>query len=134
MNSDDKSQDLFGYDGLSSDDLDKIDQEEIEKRWPELLFQVLSILKRELQKAGMDEDVALNQLEALCDGIGGAYIYFPRGDLLKAEIKAYRVWNDYNNGNVLELAKKYKLTTPRIYQILTKMRKREKAKRQHSLF
>lgn len=134
MSKDDDTPDMFGYDGLSSSDLDKIDQEEIKKRWPELLFQVLSILKRELQKAGMDEDVALNQLDALCDGIGGAYIYFPRGDLLKAEIKAYRVWNDYNGRNVLELAKKYKLTTPRIYQILAKMRKHEKAKRQQPLF
>lgn len=133
MRKDDNTQDMFGYNGLSSDDLDKIDQEETQKHWPELLLQVHEVLRRELRAANIDEDVALVQLEALCESIGGIYTYFPRGDILKAEIRAYRVWKDFNGRNIPELSKKYRLTVPRIYQILARMRKREHEKKQYSL-
>jgi len=135
MSNDDKNQvDCFGFDNVSLESIEQLEQEDEAHRWPEAMRQIYDILKHELNKAEQDETVALLQLSAICDAFGGMQFYLPRGHRLEKELKHLRIWQEFNGNNVQELSQKYKLSMQQIYRVLATMRKHETNKRQAPLF
>lgn len=59
----------------------------------------------------------------LCEAYGGEAIYVPKIETLEAADRAARIREEYNGSNAPLLARKYKLTRMRIYQIVDRHRR-----------
>ncbi|MEZ8102128.1 Mor transcription activator family protein [Vibrio bivalvicida] len=128
--------DLFGYENVTVEDIKKLQPSDHfgRSRWPELMLTVHELLKDELSKANVDENLALVLVARLCKDTGGTQYYFPSGDHLKHQLRNMFIWRDFNGQNVQELSLKYKLSTQKVYDALRDMRKIEVHTRQHNLF
>ncbi|ELO1827803.1 positive regulator of late transcription [Vibrio cholerae] len=127
--------DMFGFDGVSLADIDKLlDDEESKVRWPEMMLTIFESLKDECSKLGLDERVALVMLARLCKDTGGMQYYFPKGEQLEDQLRWMYIWRDFDGKNILELSRKYKVSTQNIYSSIRRMRKLELKSRQHALF
>ena len=127
--------DMFGFDNVSLDDLDRLVPDEASSvRWPEMMMTVYEALRDECQKMGIDERCALVMLARLCKDTAGLQHYFPKGDQLEHQLKCMYIWRDFDGKNVPELALKYDTSTQNIYAAIRKMRSLEIRKRQPTLF
>ncbi|PAR29533.1 Mor transcription activator family protein [Vibrio metoecus] len=127
--------DMFGFDGVSLSDVEKLlGDEESKARWPEMMLTIFESLKDECSKLGLDEKVAMVLLARLCKDTGGLQYYFPKGEMLEHQLRCMYIWREFNGHNVPELSRKYGISTQKIYLAISKMRKLEVRKRQRQLF
>jgi len=126
--------DMFGMEGVTLDDVDSLLDEEEEERWPEAVRQMYDLFKHELEKAGVDDSIAINLISATCQNFGGMQFYLGRGKSLERHLRNLKIWNDFNGNNVPELIKKYDASYSQVYRVIKKMRQRELNKRQPQLF
>lgn len=94
--------------------------------YPEQLADLAGVLFDRLRRHGMSEDdagrVAMDQVEAVRNQFVGGSVYMPKYNSQRDD----EIWQKFNGKNHAELAKHYRLTVVRIYQILA----RERAQRQ----
>ncbi len=127
--------DMFGFKGVSLDDLDRLlPDEETKARWPEMMLTIYESLRDEFNNLNLDERYALIMLARLCKDTGGLQYYFPKGDQLEHQLKCMYIWRDFDGKNVPDLAIKYDTSTQNIYTAIRKMRALEVKKRQPPLF
>ncbi len=112
--------------------------EEIIELAPELLPQaareIHEILLEQLGNEPLCKTIALRQLTALCEALGGKEIYIPNGHRLQEKMRHYQVWNEFNGNNVYLLSSKFGMTERQIYNIIKDMRAQEQSRHQYDLF
>jgi Mor family transcriptional regulator len=128
------NEDLFGYNNVSIDDVEKIVEDEESQRWPEAMRQIYAMFKHELEKNGADPKIAIPMLNRICKKFGGVQLYLPRGRQLESEIMNLSIWHEFKGDNVEELSRKYDKSMQHIYRVVAKMRQREIKNRQPNLF
>lgn len=126
--------DLFGYDNVSLEDIERIADDEENQRWPEAMRQIYAMFKDELEKHGADSKIAIPMLNRICREFGGVQLYLPRGRQLESEIMNLAIWQEFKGDNVEELSRKYDKSMQHIYRVVAKMRRREVKNRQPDLF
>ncbi|MBO2589347.1 Mor transcription activator family protein [Shewanella algae] len=126
--------DLFGYDNVSLEDIERIADGEDSQRWPEAMRQIYAMFKHELEQHGADSKIAIPMLNRICREFGGVQLYLPRGRQLEAEIMNLSIWHEFTGDNVEALSRKYDKSMQHIYRVIAKMRKREVKNRQPDLF
>ncbi|HAS6672756.1 transcriptional regulator [Vibrio parahaemolyticus] len=126
--------DLFGYANVKLEDVDKIMVGEEQHRWPEVLRELYSALKSELENHGSDGHLAVALIYRITKDFGGMQFYLPRAKHIECEIQNLSIWHDFNGKNVVELSKKYDKCEQYIYRVIAKMRAREVKMRQQDLF
>ncbi len=106
--------------------------------WPELLQELLGIIKQTLLTQGLDEkqseSFALKLTLSIAEHMGGIQVYFPRGDKLHKQVRDIEIYNNFTGRNIKQLARQYHLTDKTIYEIITRMRTIESKQRQPELF
>ncbi len=130
----DDNGDLFGYNNVSLDEIEKLADTEEAKRWPESMRQIYAIFKDELAKSEADPKLAVVLLNRICKEFGGVQLYLPRGRQLESEIANLSIWHEFNGSNVEELSRKHDKSMQHIYRVIAKMRQREIKNRQPELF
>ncbi|EGQ7799312.1 Mor transcription activator family protein [Vibrio parahaemolyticus] len=132
----DETYDIFGYDDVTMDDIQKLlpTDSDIDSRWPELMLTVFNALKDELSKLNLNDEYALILLARLCKDTGGLQYYFPKGDALEHQLKRMHIWRDFNGNNVPELSRRYGISTQNVYAAIRQMRASEVKARQIGLF
>ncbi|MGR6833606.1 Mor transcription activator family protein [Aliivibrio wodanis] len=128
------NQDLFGFEDITAEEIDRMVSEEEKVRWPEDMRHMYDLLAKDLETAGFDKSLAITQLNSICKAFGGMQFYLPRGDALKLMIIRFNIWNEFTGNNVRELALKHHVTEQHIYRTVRTMRARESKRRQHDLF
>lgn len=128
--------DIFGYDDVTLEDLQKLlpCDDENDYLWPELMLTVFNSLKDELCKLNISEEYALILLARLCKDTGGLQYYFPKGDALEHQLKRMHIWRDFNGSNVQVLSRRYGISTQNVYDAIRRMRASEVKARQIGLF
>lgn len=127
--------DMFGYDNVTMKDIEQLmPDDEMKKRWPEIMLTVYELIREECVKFNIDEQIAMIMLAKLCKKTGGLQFYFPKGEILEHQLKLMYIWRDFNGNNVFELARKYDTSTQNIYTAIRTMRSVEVKKRQFQLF
>lgn len=116
-------------------DLQQVDQ----RHWPRRLIELLDIIVACLQRLHRHDSEAAhaearNITLALANYFGGEQIYIPRGKELERALRDKAIWNDYDGRNHNELARRYKLSIPQIYNIIESQRRLHREKTQGSLF
>lgn len=126
--------DLFG-DIRDDSILDNLDEGNAESaRFPALLSQLNALLRRELEKYGVDPRLSLELVYAMSSQIGGMQVYFPRGEALNAIIRDMKIWRDFTGKNIPELVERYQVTYKTVYKAIRRMRRLEQRKYQPDLF
>ncbi|MFQ2629846.1 Mor transcription activator family protein [Aeromonas caviae] len=142
MDSSQENLELFADDheslGQLVDRLDQIPAVELTAKWPKALAELVDVLASELGRGGMAADKALAQARKLAlvqaHYMGGRAYYIPTGDHLKAALRDRAIWDEFNGRNIDTLARRYKLSAPQIYAIISFQRKLQLASRQQQLF
>lgn len=97
-----------------------------EDKWPQILAEIVDVLRAVSRKRGRSDAEAIADAEAgaLAIGkhIGGATIYLPRGDRLREFLRDRRIWQEFTGGNTLELARRHGLTERHVQRILAEQR------------
>lgn len=107
--------------------------------------EVLADIAREIHTRLMDHplvklphpiaaEVALGVAESVRHNIGGVAVYIPRGQNYELSLRDKQMWADFRGDNYGDLARKYEMSEMRVRQIMERIGKVEKAKRQQSLF
>ncbi|MGP5470346.1 Mor transcription activator family protein [Pseudomonas helleri] len=122
---------------LFPDDSDKLDPAKVLAhmqdpavitRWEGTLKEMVEIaeakLKTELKDGATPSELARHVVFAICDTLGGSVVYLPRGDSLKRAMRDAAIFHDWreNNMHPIGLARKYRLISQTIYDILARQR------------
>ena len=130
--------DMFGGEKLPEDFLDRIDDPEISRHWPQALIDMLEVARVALKRQGQTPETshqhAVVIITALADYFGGRQWYLPRGAYLKNALRDKSIWDDFTGDNVRLLVEKYNLSEVLIYKILREQRALHRKKVQMELF
>lgn len=117
----DDSHDLLDKALLRLDSL-PADDDAVKKAWPKFLRELMDVLKNELIRDGLQEDVALKLAQKLvarqAQHLGGRMVYIPRDERLKLALRDMEIYDHYLGGNSRDLAERYNLTQQRICNIV----------------
>lgn len=127
----------LGFD-IPEDALERMQDPEILRKWPQGLSDMLTVITAALRRAGDDEatarDRAFRAVRALAQYGGGRSLYVPQGHQLERALRDRAIWERFDGTNVSELAAWAKLTEVQIYSILAEQRKLARARLQPELF
>jgi Mor family transcriptional regulator len=122
------AEDLFASDVV--DPLDVIERAGsagvTEDMWPPLLSGMLRVLEAVNRRKGMDEkaafDHARDDVVALSEYFGARMVYLPKGERLRLALRDAEIWRSFTGRNARDLAEKYQLSEPHLYQVLAQQR------------
>jgi len=117
-------------------------EEDTRKRGLKMLLEMVDVvadtIRRETGDAEHSEAYALMAVRSIADLFGGRMAYLPAGKTLRDALRNREIWKAHNRkptrDTVLQLAKEYRLTEARVYQILDEQRALYVARVQHNLF
>ncbi|WP_109422770.1 Mor transcription activator family protein [Aggregatibacter actinomycetemcomitans] len=121
--------DLFADDhemlGQLFDKLDNIPDDELSKAWNSVLAELIAVIKAEIkrQDLAVENKMIEKIVIAISHYMGGRAIYLPNGDRIKAALRDYAIYEDFNGKNMKQLSERYGLSEPHIYDIIRKQRK-----------
>ena len=108
-----------------------------QNKWPELLSEIVAVfdpvLKGMIDDPSQSEEKAEELALALAKHMGGRQVYLPKATELEAHFRSEQIFAEFTGDNITALSRKYGLSEPRIYQILSEQRIIYKAK-QPTLF
>ena len=104
-----------------------------QSKWPQNIADLYKAIKQsitdmdrdELDLDEMSQQICIN----ICAEFGGRQFYLPKGTEALNAMRDARMWEEFDGNNHLELARKYKISGTRVYQILAKQRKLNEEKR-----
>ncbi len=95
-------------------------------KWPATLHEILSLHRDTLIKNGIDQaradDIALSLTREYARVFGGIQVYIPRGQQLDRVLRDRQIYKEYRRGGAADLARKYGLSEPHIYDIYKEQR------------
>jgi len=97
-------------------------------RWEGTIGDMVRIAEVELRKALSDDPRSLELAQlvilAVCNHLGGAAMYIPKGAPLKRAIRDAALYRDWCDGGVkpADLVRKYKIASQTVYDIIARQR------------
>ncbi|KGE77664.1 Mor transcription activator family protein [Halomonas salina] len=123
---------------IPEDALERLQDPEILRKWPQGLSDMVTVISAALCRAGDDEDTARERafraVRALAQYAGGRSLYVPKGDQLDRALRDREIWERFDGTNVSDLAGRFHLTEVQIYSILAEQRKLARARTQPDMF
>ncbi len=123
---------------IPEDALERLQDPEILRKWPQGLSDMVTVITAALRRAGDDEanarERAFRAVRALAQYAGGRSLYVPKGEALDRALRDRAIWEKFDGTNVTALAGKHDLTEVQIYAILAEQRKLARARVQSELF
>lgn len=123
---------------IPDDALERLQDPEILKKWPQGLTDMLMVIEAAHRRAGDNEEIAraraFRAVRALAQFAGGRSFYVPKGDQLDRALRDREIWERHDGTNIGELARQYHLTEVQIYSIIAEQRKLARARVQQELF
>lgn len=122
---------------LFENDTDKLDPAKvlanmedpaIKSRWEGTIKEMVEIAEAELAQRLGDAELAAGLARyvvfAICNTMGGAVTYLPRGDSLKKALRDSALFRDWrhNGMDVHALIRKYDIASPTVYEIINRQR------------
>jgi len=108
-----------------------------EKKWGELLTQLVDVQQATFRRMGYDEAgarrLARASILALAEYGGGKQWYLPKGDDLRVALRDIEIYRRAHRNNIEALAGEYRLTVQSVYRIIHAQRRLRVAKRQGQL-
>lgn len=102
---------------------------------PVVLQSLVALFAAKLKKGVKDpQEDAESLVVALAHYLGGMPVYLPRNERLVRELRNIRIYAEHGPNNIEELARRYKLTTSQVYNIIAEQTVIERNRRQMSLF
>lgn len=68
--------------------------------------------------------------DMLAEDWGGTSVYIPKDELRRLRKRNSRIYNEFNGGNVADIARKYGISEQRVYVILKEERQRRRTSQQ----
>lgn len=103
----------------------------------ELLSDLASHVTALLREFGVEADVAEqigdNTANHMAEHWGGQTICYPKDYIFKLHARDLEIYDRFNGGNQMQLAREYKLSVRAIYKIIERVRRRIQDRTQHRL-
>lgn len=94
--------------------------------WRGHLALMISVIALTYSRQGLPAEQAHNlagaAMEALASHMGGRHYYLPTGVRLKNALRDAAIYQEFDGTNIDDLASRYRLTNPRVYQIVAEQR------------
>lgn len=123
---------------LPADVLDRCDDPELLRRWPQSLNDMLDVIEQAYRDCGASEAsarrLAFMAMRALAQYHGGRSFYLPKGEDLDRALRDREIWERLRGNNIPELAREYRLTEVQIYNIIRTQRALFRTRHQRELF
>ncbi|GEK71573.1 MULTISPECIES: Mor transcription activator family protein [Halomonas] len=123
---------------IPEDALERLQDPEILRKWPQGLSDMVTVISAALCRAGDDEatarERAFRAVRALAQYAGGRSLYVPKGEALNRALRDRAIWEAFDGANITALAIRHGLTEVQIYAILAEQRKLALARVQSELF
>lgn len=123
---------------IPDDALERLEDPEIIKRWPQSLADMLMVIESAYRRAGDDDETARMRafvaVRALAIFHGGRIFYLPKGKQIDRALRDREIWERHDGHNVAELAREFELNEVHIYRILAEQRKLARKRHQPDLF
>lgn len=68
--------------------------------------------------------------DMLAEDWGGTSVYIPKDELRRLRKRNSRIYNEFNGGNVADIARKYGISEQRVYVVLKEERQRRRTSQQ----
>lgn len=123
---------------IPDDALERLEDPELLKRWPQGLTDMLTVIESDYVRKGAEADkarhLAFIAVRALSQYAGGRSFYIPKGEALDRALRDREIWERFDGSNVSQLAQRYQRTEVQIYAILSEQRKLARRRVQPALF
>jgi len=102
--------------------------------WPETMRDMVEMFTNHLQKSRPLSEFKARQearglVLELSHHFGGMQVYIARDEKLRLALRNYCMWREHDGSNVKELVQRYRLSAPRIYEILKQEKQRQAQQR-----
>ncbi|ELK8448805.1 transcriptional regulator [Salmonella enterica] len=121
------------------DHLDQIPDEELNRKWPRMLFALVEVISAELRRQGIEPEkvdkLARKVTAAQAGYMGGRPYYLPMGETLFAELRNHEMFTRWSGGEKVEsLRRHYRMSETQIYAIIREQHARYRRRIQPDLF
>ncbi|WP_299734031.1 Mor transcription activator family protein [uncultured Endozoicomonas sp.] len=132
--------DLFGIDDQNNDIMAHLDNDALHQKhyWPGDLVELADVIRAQLKREGVDDEAIYRQAErvllAMAFLCGGRNYYLPKGERIKNALRNKRIYDAFKGNNHRDLARQFRLSEQKIYEVLREQMQLHRNRVQHNLF
>ena len=133
-------EDLFGIDDKNNDIMAHLDNEALHQKhyWPGDLVELAEVIRAQLKREGVEDEAIYQQAErvllAMSFLCGGRNYYLPKGERIKNALRDKRIYDQFKGNNHRELARQFRLSEQKIYEVIREQMQLHRSRVQHNLF
>ena len=132
--------DLFGVDDENNDILGHLNDEALHQKhyWPGDLVELSEVIRAQMKREGIDDESTYQMMErvllAMAFMCGGRNYYLPKSDRIKNALRDKRIYDAFTGRNHKELARLFRLSEQKIYEVIREQTQLHRDRIQHNLF
>lgn len=131
--------DLFGIDDKNNDIMAHLDNDALHQKhyWPGDLVELSEVIRAMLQREGVEDEATYRMMERVLLGMsflcGGRNYYLPKGERIKNALRDKRIYDQFKGNNHRELARQFRLSEQKIYEVIREQLQLHRSRVQHTL-
>ena len=131
--------DLFGIDDQNNDIMAHLDDDALHQKhyWPGDLVELAEVIRSQLKREGVEDETIYRQTErvllAMSFLCGGRNYYLPKGNRIKNALRDKRIYDQFEGNNHRELARQFRLSEQKIYEVIRVQMQLHRSRVQHTL-
>ena len=132
-------EDLFGIDDQNNDIMAHLDDDALHQKhyWPGDLVELAEVIRSQLKREGVEDETIYRQTErvllAMSFLCGGRNYYLPKGNRIKNALRDKRIYDQFEGNNHRELARQFRLSEQKIYEVIRVQLQLHRSRVQHTL-
>ena len=131
--------DLFGIDDQNNDIMAHRDDDALHQKhyWPGDLVELAEVIRSQLKREGVADETIYRQTERILLAMsflcGGRNYYLPKGERIKNALRDKKIYDAFNGNNHRELARQFRLSEQKIYEVIRVQMQLHRSRVQHNL-
>ncbi len=131
--------DLFGIDDQNNDIMAHLDDDALHQKhyWPGDLVELAEVIRSQLKREGVADETIYRQTERILLAMsflcGGRNYYLPKGERIKNALRDKKIYDAFNGNNHRELARQFRLSEQKIYEVIRVQMQLHRSRVQHNL-
>ena len=131
--------DLFGIDDQNNDIMAHLDDDALHQKhyWPGDLVELAEVIRSQLKREGVADETIYRQTERILLAMsflcGGRNYYLPKGERIKNALRDKKIYDAFNGNNHRELARQFRLSEQKIYEVIRVQMQVHRSRVQHNL-
>ena len=131
--------DLFGIDD-NNDMMVHLNNDALHEKhyWPRDLVELSEVIRAQLKREQVDDEQIYRQIDRILLAMsflcGGRNYYLPKGERIKNALRDKQIYDAFTGNNHRELARQFRLSEQKIYDVIRRQLQLHRARVQPPLF